>query len=454
MTAHTFKLPDLGEGLTESEVLNWKIKVGEHVALNQIIAEVETAKAVVELPSPFAGFVQALHATEGETVQVGGPLVTFDQEPGGSGEQPAAADSPQQEQSKAGERTPTLVGYGAPADTGNRPKRKARGSRRPESMPSPAPVASAPIASDAVSEPSSHERQLHAVTRCTPPVRKLARDHGVDISALAGSGVDGLVLRRDVQQAIDSAGASTPAVKDSESMSPPDADRHVKITAVRRATAKAMVQSAFTAPHATEFLTVDVTESMELLERMRSHRLLKDLKLNITTLAALVVTRLLKTYPALNSTWDEKADEIIEFGSVNLGMAVASDRGLLVPVLKNAQAKTLPVLAAELSGIILQGREGTLSPAQLTGGTFSITNVGVFGVDAGTPILPPGQAGILALGQVKRRPWEYQDQVALRHTMTLALSFDHRVVDGKEASEFLAGVGSVLEDPGMMNIFI
>ena len=454
MTAHTFKLPDLGEGLTESEVLNWKIKVGEHVALNQIIAEVETAKAVVELPSPFAGFVQALHATEGETVQVGGPLVTFDQEPGGSGEQPAAADSPQQEQSKAGERTPTLVGYGAPADTGNRPKRKARGSRRPESMPSPAPVASAPIASDAVSEPSSHERQLLAVTRCTPPVRKLARDHGVDISALAGSGVDGLVLRRDVQQAIDSAGASTPAVKDSESMSPPDADRHVKITAVRRATAKAMVQSAFTAPHATEFLTVDVTESMELLERMRSHRLLKDLKLNITTLAALVVTRLLKTYPALNSTWDEKADEIIEFGSVNLGMAVASDRGLLVPVLKNAQAKTLPVLAAELSGIILQGREGTLSPAQLTGGTFSITNVGVFGVDAGTPILPPGQAGILALGQVKRRPWEYQDQVALRHTMTLALSFDHRVVDGKEASEFLAGVGSVLEDPGMMNIFI
>lgn len=454
MTAHTFKLPDLGEGLTESEVLNWKIKVGEHVALNQIIAEVETAKAVVELPSPFAGFVQALHATEGETVQVGGPLVTFDQEPGGSGEQPAAADSPQQEQSKAGERTPTLVGYGAPADTGNRPKRKARGSRRPESMPSPAPVASAPIASDAVSEPSSHERQQHAVTRCTPPVRKLARDHGVDISALAGSGVDGLVLRRDVQQAIDSAGASTPAAKDSESMSPPDADRHVKITAVRRATAKAMVQSAFTAPHATEFLTVDVTESMELLERMRSHRLLKDLKLNITTLAALVVTRLLKTYPALNSTWDEKADEIIEFGSVNLGMAVASDRGLLVPVLKNAQAKTLPVLAAELSGIILQGREGTLSPAQLTGGTFSITNVGVFGVDAGTPILPPGQAGILALGQVKRRPWEYQDQVALRHTMTLALSFDHRVVDGKEASEFLAGVGSVLEDPGMMNIFI
>ncbi|MGH3651973.1 dihydrolipoamide acetyltransferase family protein [Glutamicibacter sp.] len=449
MTAHTFKLPDLGEGLTESEVLNWKIKVGEHVALNQIIAEVETAKAVVELPSPYAGFVQALHATEGETVQVGGPLVTFDQEPGNSGGQPPAADPANQEESASVERTPTLVGYGAPADTGNRPTRKARGSRGGGAAPSAAPAVSVPVAA-----PASHEREQHAVVRCTPPVRKLARDHGVDISALAGSGEGGLVLRRDVQQAIESVGASTPPARGSEPISSQDTDRHVKITAVRRATAKAMVQSAFTAPHATEFLTIDVTESMALVERMRSHRLLKDLKLNITTLAALVVTRLLKTYPALNSTWDEKADEIIEFGSVNLGMAVASDRGLLVPVLKNAQAKTLPVLATELSEIILQGREGTLSPAQLTGGTFSITNVGVFGVDAGTPILPPGQAGILALGQVKRRPWEYQDQVALRHTMTLALSFDHRVVDGKEASEFLAGVGSVLEDPGMMNIFI
>lgn len=446
MTAQTFKLPDLGEGLTESEVLNWKIKVGEHVALNQIIAEVETAKAVVELPSPFAGFVQALHATEGETVQVGGALVTFDDAPGTSGEQAPSGSRAAEGEKPAAERTPTLVGYGAPAASGNRPQRKSRTAR------AASPAAAVPGGS----EPESPSAERHAVTRCTPPVRKLARDHGVDISLLAGSGDDGLVLRRDVEQAIESSGAAAPAP--AEQAVPADAgaveDRHVKITAVRRATAKAMVQSAFTAPHATEFLTVDVTESMALVERMRTHRLLKDVKLNITTLAALVVTRLLKTYPALNSTWDEKADEIIEFGSVNLGMAVASNRGLLVPVLKNAQAKPLPVLAAELSAMILQGREGTLSPAQLSGGTFSITNVGVFGVDAGTPILPPGQSGILALGQVKRRPWEYQDQVALRHTMTLALSFDHRVVDGKEASEFLAGVGSVLEDPGIMNIFI
>ncbi|CBT75198.1 MAG TPA: 2-oxo acid dehydrogenase subunit E2 [Glutamicibacter sp.] len=449
MTAQTFKLPDLGEGLTESEVLNWKIKVGEHVALNQIIAEVETAKAVVELPSPFAGFVQVLHATEGETVQVGGALVTFDDAPGG-----AESQSPGEGQ-KIAERTPTLVGYGAPAATGSRPTRKSRTAPAARPAPASTPVPAASPA-PATKMPAAHKAAGSAVARCTPPVRKLARDHGIDISSLSGSGEDGLVLRRDVEQAIESGGAAAPASSAStaSALAAQEGDRHVKITAVRRATAKAMVQSAFTAPHATEFLTVDVTDSMDLVERMRAHRLLKDVKLNITTLAALVVTRLLKTYPALNSTWDEKADEIIEFGSVNLGMAVASDRGLLVPVLKNAQAKTLPVLAAELSEIILQGREGTLSPAQLTGGTFSITNVGVFGVDAGTPILPPGQSGILALGQVKRRPWEYQDQVALRHTMTLALSFDHRVVDGKEASEFLAGVGSVLEDPRMTNIFI
>jgi len=432
MTDQTFKLPDLGEGLTESEVLNWKIKVGEHVALNQVIAEVETAKAVVELPSPFAGVVQQIHAAQGQVVQVGGPLVTF------GDDEPAEEKEPKP---ATGERTPTLVGYGAPAATGARPQRKSRSVRTHESV-----------------SVKHHEEQRPAVTRCTPPVRKLARDHGVDISTLAGSGEGGLVLRRDVQQAIDGGGApSVPAAAEASPkavQSSVAGDRHVKITAVRRATAKAMVQSAFTAPHATEFLTVDVTESLALVERLRSHRLLKDVKLNFTTLAVLVVTRLLRAYPALNSTWDEKADEIIEFGSVNLGMAVASDRGLLVPVVKNAQDLPLAQLASALSEIIAQGRAGTLSPAQLSGGTFSITNVGVFGVDAGTPILPPGQAGILALGQVKRRPWEYQDEVALRHTTTLALSFDHRVVDGKEASEFLAGVGSVLEDPGLMNIFI
>lgn len=446
MAPNTFKLPDLGEGLTESEVLNWKIQVGEHVTLNQIIAEVETAKAVVELPSPFAGIVQKLHASAGEVVPVGGPLVTFgDEAPS------AQSDTPNADQDAAGDggRTPTLVGYGAPAASGNRPSRRSRPVRNEPLAQEPP----ATISPDTVQQAKSTDAGARrTVTRSTPPVRKLARDHGIEISSVSGSGADGAVLRSDIEALIGmpEQAASQPVAATAVLAG----DRRVKISAVRRATAKAMVESAFTAPHATEFLTVDLTESMKLVEKLRKHPLLRDVKLNITTLTSLIVTRLLGTYRALNSRWDEANGEIIEFGSVHLGMAVASDRGLLVPVVKDAQSKSLRDLAEELTQIIELGRAGKLTPAQLSGGTFSITNVGVFGVDAGTPILPPGQSGILALGQVKRRPWEFEDQVALRHTSTLALSFDHRVVDGKEASEFLAGVGAVLEDPGMMNIFI
>lgn len=442
MAPNTFKLPDLGEGLTESEVLNWKIQVGEHVTLNQIIAEVETAKAVVELPSPFAGIVQKLHASAGEVVPVGGPLVTFgDEAPG------AESDTPDADQD--GSRTPTLVGYGAPAASGKRPSRRSRPVRNEPLAQEPAASTSQGTTQQAQSTDAGARR---TVTRSTPPVRKLARDHGIEISAVAGTGADGAVLRSDIEALI-----GLPEQTGSQPVAATAVlagDRRVKISAVRRATAKAMVESAFTAPHATEFLTVDLTESMKLVEKLRKHPLLRDVKLNITTLTSLIVTRLLGTYRALNSRWDEANGEIIEFGSVHLGMAVASDRGLLVPVVKEAQSKSLRDLAEELTQIIELGRAGKLSPAQLSGGTFSITNVGVFGVDAGTPILPPGQSGILALGQVKRRPWEFEDQVALRHTSTLALSFDHRVVDGKEASEFLAGLGAVLEDPGMINIFI
>lgn len=446
MTAQTFKLPDLGEGLTESEVLNWKIKVGEHVSLNQIIAEVETAKAVVELPSPFAGIVQKLHADEGQVVPVGGPLVTFDDQPVDTQGQDGAdsgTGAPEQ-MGGAAERTPTLVGYGAPAASGKRPARRGRGKT----------VAADDAAPDA-SAAAVTEAARATVARSTPPVRKLARDHGIDISEVKGSGPDGLVLRRDIE-ALFSAPSQSAAEAQANASEPAtgQGQKRVKISAMRRATANAMVQSAFTAPHATEFLTVDVTKSLELIDKLRARREFRDLKLNITSLTALVVSRLLLNFPSVNARWDGENDEIIQFEDVNLGMAVASDRGLLVPVLKQAQNKPLTLLAAELTELIEHARAGSLTASQLSGGTFSITNVGVFGVDAGTPILPPGQTGILALGQVKPRPWEYRGEVALRHTSTLALSFDHRVVDGKEASELLAGIGAVLEDPGMMNFFI
>lgn len=446
MTAQTFKLPDLGEGLTESEVLNWKIKVGEHVSLNQIIAEVETAKAVVELPSPFAGIVQKLHADEGQVVPVGGPLVTFDDQPVDTqgkdeGDSGARASG---EKDGAAERTPTLVGYGAPAASGKRPARRGRGK-----------TVTADSATPDASAAAVPEAARATVARSTPPVRKLARDHGIDIAEVKGSGPDGLVLRRDIEALVGSAGASSVSTHTvSSEQAAGSGQTRVKISAMRRATANAMVQSAFSAPHATEFLTVDVTKSLELIDKLRARREFRDLKLNITSLTALVVSRLLLNFPGINARWDGENDEIIQFSDVNLGMAVASERGLLVPVLKQAQNKPLTLLAAELSELITHAREGSLTAAQLSGGTFSITNVGVFGVDAGTPILPPGQTGILALGQVKPRPWEYQGEVALRHTSTLALSFDHRVVDGKEASELLAGIGAVLEDPGMMNFFL
>lgn len=438
--AQIFKLPDLGEGLTESEVLSWKIEVGQHVELNQVIAEVETAKAVVELPSPYAGVVQQLHAQPGEVVPVGSPLVTF------------ADRGPNQTEEKAGgpgQRTPTLVGYGAEPASGQRPARRTRRGQPARSGSVPTPMSSdRELADDSA-------RTRSTVPRSTPPVRKLARDHEVDLATVTGSGAAGLILRTDVEAAIDAAqtnrGETTAGAPAAHRGS---GDRVVKLSAVRRATAKAMVESAFSAPHATEFLTVDVTASLELIETLREHHSLAEQHVNFTTLLALVVTRLLRTHPVLNSSWDGDNDQIIEHGSVNLGMAVATERGLLVPVIPGASHLGLPELAAELSKVIEAGRAGTLSPQQLSGGTFSITNVGVFGIDAGTPILPPGQSGILAVGQIKRRPWEYRSELALRHTATLALSFDHRLVDGKEGSLFLADVGRVLENPGLMNLFL
>lgn len=263
MAPNTFKLPDLGEGLTESEVLNWKIQVGEHVTLNQIIAEVETAKAVVELPSPFAGIVQKLHASAGEVVPVGGPLVTFgDEAPS------AQSDTPNADQDAAGDggRTPTLVGYGAPAASGNRPSRRSRPVRNEPLAQEPP----ATISPDTVQQAKSTDAGARrTVTRSTPPVRKLARDHGIEISSVSGSGADGAVLRSDIEALIGmpEQAASQPVAATAVLVG----DRRVKISAVRRATAKAMVESAFTAPHATEFLTVDLTESMKLVEKLRKH---------------------------------------------------------------------------------------------------------------------------------------------------------------------------------------
>jgi 2-oxoisovalerate dehydrogenase E2 component (dihydrolipoyl transacylase) len=448
-----FRLPDLGEGLTESEILSWKVGVGDTVTLNQVIAEVETAKAVVELPSPFAGVVKELHEQPGTVVEVGKPIVSFEvaddagQAPsGGAGE--AAPGAPKRE--------PNLVGYGAVLESTGRPARRPRNFPGVENAATRTPVIERAETKTAET-PSAAPGPAESVTdrpRSTPPVRKLARDLGVDLADVAGTGPQGLITREDVQHFVD--GKSRGAVAGQEAAPPMAAARpggretRTPIKGVRKFTAAAMVESAFTAPHVTEFLTVDVTPAMELLARLRDSREFAGYKLTPLTLAAKAVLIALRRNPSLNSRWDGENQEIVTFNYVNLGIAAATPRGLTVPNIKDADSLSLLQLAEALAALAETARAGKTSPADLSGGTISITNIGVFGIDAGTPILNPGEAAILALGAVRKMPWEYRGEIALRQVMTLSLSFDHRLVDGEQGSRFLADVGAILADPGMV----
>ncbi|GLI25841.1 dihydrolipoamide acetyltransferase component of pyruvate dehydrogenase complex [Agromyces rhizosphaerae] len=445
-----FALPDLGEGLTESELIDWRVAVGDTVELNQIVADVETAKAVVELPSPVAGVVTALHAEPGQTVEVGASLMTF-RVGGSDAPEPAASDDEQAaEAASAAEpeapapeapakREPNLVGYGAAADASH-PKRKAR------RVPS-VPAASAAEPTAAAASTTTLERPRPAERpRSTPPVRKLAHDLGVDLEALDGSGERGLITRADVEQAASARPA--PAAPSGASAPADDRVTRTPVRGVRKHTAEAMVRSAFTAPHATEFLTVDVTASTELLDELRDDRATAGHRVTMLAMAAKATCIALARTPELNSRWDDEAHEIVQHHYVNLGIAVATERGLLVPNVRDAEGMSLLELADAIGDLAATARDGRTPPADLTGGTMSITNIGVFGIDAGTPILNPGEAAILATGAVRRMPWEHRGEVALRDVMTLSLSFDHRLVDGAQASRFLADVGAILRQPG------
>lgn len=445
-----FRLPDLGEGLTESEIVSWKVGVGDTVSLNQVIAEVETAKAVVELPSPFAGVITALHEQPGTVVEVGKPIVSFEVKDD-AGNQPGAAAPAEAPLAK---REPNLVGYGAVVESTGRPVRRQR--TLAEAAPPVEPVeTSAPVVEPAETKPADTSPAERP--RSTPPVRKLARDLGVDLEKVAGTGPSGLITRDDVRNFV--GGGDLPAAAQelaAQETAPRSAtaqggDREVRtpIKGVRKFTAAAMVSSAFTAPHVTEFLTVDVTLAMELLARLKESKPFAGHKLTPLTLVAKAVLIALRRNPGLNAKWDEANQEIVQFNYVNLGIAAATPRGLTVPNIKDADRLTLVGLSTALSELTDTARAGKSSPEDLSGGTISITNIGVFGIDAGTPILNPGEAAILAMGAVRKTPWEYQDQVALRQVMTLSLSFDHRLVDGEQGSRFLADVGALLADPGM-----
>jgi 2-oxoisovalerate dehydrogenase E2 component (dihydrolipoyl transacylase) len=425
-----FRLPDVGEGLTEAEIVAWRVKPGDVVSHNQVIVEIETAKSLVELPSPYTGTVTSLLAEEGTTVEVGSPIIGFDV--AGDGQQPAdpppgraaasqAPPGPAQPAGRQGsesspEAHPVLVGYGVrPGLTSRRP-RKDPGTR-PRSAPA------APAGPRALAK---------------PPVRRLARDLGVDIDVLTGSGPHGSVTRDDVRNA---AGSGTVRSE------PGKREERIPLRGVRKAMATAMVASAFTAPHVTEFLQVDVTETMSAVQRIRGLPEFAEVKVSPLLFVARALLAAAARHPMINSSRDEAAQEIVVKRYVNLGIAVASDRGLLVPTIKDAHAMTLAELARSLDSLTATARSGKATPADLSGGTITITNVGVFGIDAGTPILTPGEAAILAFGAIQDRPWVVDGQLAVRKVTTLSLSFDHSIVDGELGSAVLRDVGWLLTDP-------
>lgn len=445
----TFLLPDPGEGLTEADIISWKVAEGDNVTVNQILVEIETAKSLVELPSPHAGVIAKLLVEEGQTVEVGTPILQFEGDGTSSGDTPAAdaADDSAGDDSAGDEGSgPNLVGYGTTAQSKRRRPRKGQ-QAQPEAPAAAAPAAEAKPA--AQSEAAAPARAGHALAK--PPVRKLAKDNGINLADVPATGEGGIVTRADLMNYMESGQASTaaaPATGTSAAAAAPGTEERIPFKGVTKFMAQAMVDSAFTAPHVTEFLDVDMTETMELVRRFKASGVLGDVKLSPLAVVAKAVTWAVARNPRINSSLE--GDEIVVKHYVNLGIAAATPRGLVVPNIKDAHAMGLGQLAGEIRELALTAREGRTTPAAQAGGTITITNVGVFGVDAGTPIINPGEAAILAFGQVRQRPWVVDGEIVPREITTLAVSADHRLVDGEIISKFLADVGRALEDPAVM----
>ncbi|MET8247484.1 dihydrolipoamide acetyltransferase family protein [Streptomyces sp. NPDC005202] len=459
-----FKMPDVGEGLTEAEILKWYVQPGDTVTDGQVVCEVETAKAAVELPIPYDGVVRELHFPEGTTVDVGTPIIAVDVTGGEAAEVPAQtpAQAPVQEtaeEPKAEGRQPVLVGYGVSTSSTKRRPRKG-----PEVSVSEASAAlqselngHGTAAAAAVVAPAAVAPAMPRPL-AKPPVRKLAKDLGVDLSTVVPSGPDGIITREDVHAAVAPPKAPEPALEAPVAAAAPAApaptvtydgtrETRIPVKGVRKATATAMVGSAFTAPHVTEFVTVDVTRTMKLVEELKQDKEMQGLRVNPLLLIAKALLVAIRRNPDINASWDEANQEIVQKHYVNLGIAAATPRGLIVPNIKDAHTKTLPELAQALGELVSTAREGKTSPAAMQGGTVTITNVGVFGVDTGTPLLNPGESAILAVGAIKLQPWVHKGKVKPRQVTTLALSFDHRLVDGELGSKVLADVAAILEQP-------
>jgi pyruvate dehydrogenase E2 component (dihydrolipoamide acetyltransferase) len=449
-----FALPDLGEGLTEGEIIKWLVAEGDLVTLNQPIVEVETAKAAVEIPAKWAGRVVRIHHPEGVSVEVGTPIILIDTDPG-AGELPAPPSEPGPgEEPGPGGRTAVLVGYG-PRTTA--PVRRPRVSPTapvpvtPAVPEPPAPAAPVPTLPAMPATAQAGPSVADAAVLAKPPVRKLARDLGVDLAGLVGSGPAGSITREDVQAAAaTTGGVVAPLPASTVAVFGPSREHRVPVRGVRKLTAQNMVASAFTAPHVTEFLSVDVTRSMRALNRLKERPGWQDARVSPLLLVAKAALLAIARHPMVNSTWSAQGagePEIVVKEYVNLGIAAATPRGLLVPNIKDAGRLTLRELADALTALVVTARQGRTAPTDMIGGTFTITNVGVFGVDTGTPILPPGEAAILAFGAVRPTPWVHKGKVRVRDVTTLGLSFDHRIVDGELGSLFLRDVAAFLADP-------
>jgi pyruvate dehydrogenase E2 component (dihydrolipoamide acetyltransferase) len=450
MAESEFLLPDVGEGLTEAEIVSWKVRPGDTVTLNQVLVEIETAKSLVELPSPYAGIVSALLVEEGQTVDVGTPIIVVGSR-AGAATSPAAptpdaevqreiTDTNDSITHEVAEAAPaTLVGYGTRGQVTSR-RRRANLDAGLVAVP----VASVPARQASV-RPASVPAAAASAVIAKPPIRKLAKDLDVNLAEVIGTGLVGEITRDDVvrqaKQASVFRNIETPAWSD-------EREEKIPVKGVRKAIATAMVQSAFTAPHVSVFVDIDATRTMEFVQRLKKSTDFAGVRVSPLLIVAKALIWAVRRNPTVNSSWTEK--EITVHHYVNLGIAAATPRGLLVPNIKDAQELSLLELAKSLEGLVLTARDGKTQPAEMANGTITITNVGSFGMDTGTPILNPGEAAILAMGTIKQKPWIVDGEVRSRFVTTVAGSFDHRVVDGDVASRFIADVASIIEEPALL----
>ena len=473
----TFLLPDPGEGLTEAEIVAWRVTVGQVVDVNDVLVEIETAKSLVELPSPWAGTVTALLVAEGTTVAVGSGIVEIE------------------DGTEA-----TLVGYG-PAEETPRPRRRRtttpggggdttrlreaveasyeprEPSRRADDVAPAEPVVADPVgdplpeAGDAPVESTLVLASDPDGVRAKPPVRQFAKDLGVDLRGVVGTGIGGTITREDVKAAwafrqepaegtvLNDAASNGPTAPEDLAGRRPTGmrERRVPIKGVRKVTAEAMVRSVNTHVHVTEWITVDVTGTMDFVETLRGRREFAGLRISPLLIYAKAICLALGRNPELNTSWDDDAQEIVFHGDVNLGIAAATPRGLMVPNIKAAQDLSLLELCRAINRLVAVSRDGKLQPADYSGGTFTITNVGVFGVDAGTPIINRDESAIFCMGAIQRRPWVVDnggvEQVVPRWVTTLTIAFDHRIIDGEQGSRFLHDVAEILAEPALALLF-